>query len=112
MDKISYEGIGEVVATCIAEGDVCGGTIVKMSGANTVTTCSDGDLFCGMAMQPRDSVTSVQFKGFMTVCYEGEKEYGWVNLVSDGQGGVKEAETGVTAQLIQRNDNGTAVICL
>lgn len=112
MSKISFEEIGAVVATCQAESTVQGGQVVKLVGNGAVAPCSDGEAFCGVAMEPRNGLTGVQFKGFMTVPCTGEAAVGWATLCADGAGGVKAASSGVSARIICVNTDGTAVICL
>ena len=112
MSKISFEDIGAVVATCQAEAAVQGGQVVKLIGNGTVAPCSEGDAFCGVAMEPRNGLTGVQFKGFVTVSCTGALNVGWATLAADGAGGVKRAGSGVSAQVICVNPDGTAVICL
>ena len=112
MSKISFEDIGAVVATCQTEQGVQGGQVVKLSGNGIVAPCSAGEAFCGVAMEPRTGLTGVQFKGFMTVSCTGVLNVGWATLAADGAGGVKSAASGVSAQVICVNTDGTAVICL
>lgn len=112
MSKISFEDIGAVVATCAVEEGVAGGQVVKLTGNCTVAPCAAGEAFCGMAMEPRNGLAGVQFKGFMTVTCTGEIAVGWTTLCADGSGGVKAGASGVSAQVICVNSDGTAVICL
>ena len=112
MSKISFEDIGAVVATCQTAATVQGGQMVKMEGNGIVTACNAGDAFCGVAMEPRNGLAGVQFKGFMTVSCTGTLNVGWATLAADGAGGVKSAASGVSAQVICVNTDGTAVICL
>lgn len=112
MSKISFEGIGSVMATCHAEEGVTGGQVVKLTDSAAVAPCAAGDTFCGVAMEPRAGITGVQFKGFMTVACTGELAPGWATLAADGSGGVKTAASGVTALVVCANGDGTAVICL
>ena len=112
MSKISFEDIGAVVATCEVEEGVAGGQVVKLTGNAKVGACTAGDSFCGVVMMPRAAIAGVQFKGFMTVTYTGSLIPGWATLAADGNGGVKSASSGVNAQVICVNTDGTAVICL
>ena len=112
MSKISFEDIGGVVATCYASEGVTGGQVVKLTGNGTVGRCAAGDSFCGVALEPRCGIAGVQFKGFVTVGCTGSLTPGWATLAADGNGGVKSASSGVKAQVICVNSDGTAVICL
>ena len=53
MSKISFDGIGEVVATFTCGADVKAGQVVKASGNGAVDKCGDGDRFCGVASTNR-----------------------------------------------------------
>lgn len=111
MSNISFEGIGAVCATFLAEEGVKGGQVVKLSANGTVAPCAAGDRFCGVALEPRGGAAAVQVKGFLTVHGSG-LAVGWATLSADGNGGVKVAESGVNALVISVEADGTAVICL
>ena len=92
MSKISFEDIGSVVATFLADSGVKGGQVVKLTGNGQVGPCSAGDAFCGVALEPRAGMAAVQVKGFVPV---------------------KTAESGGVAALVAEvRDDGRAVICL
>ncbi len=115
MNRFSFEGIGAVIATFAAEDGVKGGEVVKLTGADTVGSCADGDRFCGLAMEPRRGGAAVQVKGFLEVKRTGALDLGWNELAADGAGGVKAAAgNGVRALVVSVSDgeNGAAVICL
>jgi hypothetical protein len=111
MKKISFDGVGEVVATFAVGEDVTGGQVVKVTENATVGLCQAGDKFCGVALIPRAGFGGVQVKGFMTVRYSGALSLGKASLVADGTGGVKAAENGVEA-LVVNLDGEEAEICL
>ena len=99
-----------------------------MTEDGTVGPCADGDAFCGVALEPRNGAAAVQVKGFTKVSRTGQLNLGWVELVADGQGGVKAAEApsvtvesgavtlpspaGVRALVVSTAEDGTAVLCL
>ena len=113
MSKISFEDIGSVVATFLADSGVKGGQVVKLTGNGQVGPCSAGDAFCGVSLEPRAGLAAVQVKGFVTVKTADTLTVGWAELAGDGDGGVKTAETGGVAALVADvKDDGTAVICL
>ena len=110
MSKISFEDIGSVVATFLADSGVKGGQVVKLTGSGRVGPCSAGDAFCGVALEPRAGMAAVQVKGFVPVKTADTLTVGWAALTGDG---VKKAETGgVTVLVADVKDDGTAVICL
>lgn len=112
MSKISFGDIGNVAATFYAQEDVKDGQLVKITGNGTVGPCAQGDSFCGVAGQVRKGAVAVQVGGFMQVNVTGEVALGRVVLAADGKGGVKAAEEGVSALVVQVEQDGTAVICL
>lgn len=113
MSKISFEDIGSVVATFLADSGVEGGQVVKLTGSGQVGPCSAGDAFCGVALEPRAGMAAVQVKGFMSVKTADTLTVGWATLAGDGDGGVKAVETGGVAALVAEvRDDGSAVICL
>ncbi|MBQ3557456.1 MAG: hypothetical protein IJA11_06635 [Oscillospiraceae bacterium] len=112
MNKISFDDIGNVMATFYADEGVEDGQVVKVTGNGTVGACAEGDGFCGVAGQVRKGAVAVQVGGFMHVKVTGEVELGRVKLAADGKGGVKAAEDGVQALVVQVEQDGKAVICL
>ena len=85
--QVSYEEIGAVTATFIAQSGVEDGMAVKLAGDSTVGPCTAGERFCGVALAP--------VGGFARVKYSGAGVApGWVSLTADGSGGVKQAGSG------------------
>lgn len=112
MSKISFDDIGNVMATFYADEGVEDGQVVKVTANGTVGPCAAGESFCGVAGQVRKSAVAVQVGGFMQVDVTGEVGLGRVKLAADGKGGVQAAETGVEALVVQVEQGGKAVICL
>ena len=98
--KVSFEGIGDVVATFYADGAVKGGQTVKSSGDSTVKLCAAGERFCGVAAgADREGCVAVQTGGFAQVsCADSTVTVGYVKLTADGTGGVKKAGSGDAGQ--------------
>lgn len=95
--KVSFEGIGESVATFYvkAEETVAGGQPVKLSGNGEICGCGDGERFFGMALAGDGDFAAVQMAGFAEFAYSGVKpDAGFVKLVANGSGGVKIGEAG------------------
>jgi len=112
MSKISFEDIGNLMATFYIEEGVQGGQVVKMTGNGTVGPCSAGDLFCGVAGMPRAGIAGVQVGGFVSVPATMPLSVGMVSLVADGKGGVKTGD-GITVLVAEVDTvKNTAVICL
>lgn len=128
MSKFSFEEMGAVTVSFAADTGVKGGQVVKVTGNGTVGPCAAGDAFCGVALAPRNGAAAVQVRGFTKVSRTGQLNLGWVELVADGQGGVKAAEApsvtvesgsvtlpspaGVRALVVSTAEDGTAVLCL
>ena len=113
MSIISYEGIGQVVATIEMASNVQPGYVVRIPQNDLVFACKDGDEFIGVALTNDGQYGCVQVKGFATVRYTGSVSLGWNTLVGDGNGGVRQADSGVRVFITSVDEeNGTAVICL
>ena len=112
MSKISFEGIGELVATFACEETVQAGQLVKVTGPGTVGPCSDGDRFCGVALSAADGYAAVQLAGFITVAAGEDVTEGWCALAADGSGGVKvdAGQTGGTYLVAEAADGSAAVL--
>ena len=86
MSKISFDGIGEVVATFTCGADVKAGQVVKASGNGAVDKCGDG-----VALTPGDEgFATVQVGGLVQVAAAEGLTEGWNPLLADGNGGVKK----------------------
>ena len=112
MSKISFDDIGNVMATFYTDEGVEAGQVVKVTANGKVGPCMGGDSICGVAGQVRCGAVAVQVGGFMQVGTTGEVGLGRVKLVADGKGGVQVADNGVEALVVQVEQDGKAVICL
>ena len=111
MSKISFEGIGQQVATFEAAAGVTAGHVVKMADNGKVSKCSEGDGFCGVALNVRGGCAGVQLRGFVTLKCAGSETVGYNSLVADGSGGVKKATSGGVNVLVVSVD-ATAKTCV
>lgn len=114
MKKISFDGVGAVVATFEAADGVAGGQVVKLTGNGAVGPCSAGDVFAGVALEPRNGMAAVQVGGFCAVTGTG-LTVGRAVLAADGKGGLTPAATdapGVQVLVVSVEADGSAVICL
>lgn len=112
MSKISFEDIGNLMATFYADEGVQDSQVVKMTGNGTVGPCAAGDAFCGVAGTPRSGAVGVQVGGFVKVAATLPLSVGKVGLVADGNGGVKAGD-GITALVVDVDTaENTVVICL
>lgn len=113
MNKVSFEGIGEVVATFLADGDIQAGQVVKLSGDSTVKACAAGEKFCGIAVSPaKKGCVAVQVGGFVQVsCSDSNVTAGYGTLTANGTGGVKKAGSGDSEEtfLVVANDGAGTV---
>lgn len=108
--KVSFEGIGEVLATFYAGEDVTAGQVVKLSGDSQVAACAAGEAFCGVAVSVKTGCAAVQVEGFAEVpCADGAVTVGRIALTADGSGGVKTAgsdETGTEVLVVSTDAAG------
>ena len=87
-DRVSFEGIGEVMATFYAG-----------EGVKGVAPCAAGERFCGLAVSGSDGYAGVQVAGFAQMkCGDGAVAAGYVTLTADGSGGVKKVAGGDQGQ--------------
>ncbi|MBM6870420.1 hypothetical protein [Pseudoflavonifractor phocaeensis] len=114
MKAISFEGIGQVLATFQCGETVKMGQVVKVSADGAVEPCAAGDHIAGMAVVVRDGCAAVQVAGFVTVAASGVSKVGWTKLSANGSGGMKADSTAGTDYLVVSADseNGSAVILL
>ena len=110
--KISFDGIGEKVATFINNGAEAGEP-VKVSANGTVSPCSEGDVIDGICLTD-EAYAPVVIGGFVTVAYSGTApSAGHATLSADGDGGVAADEDGVDYLIVNVDStNGTVTIKL
>lgn len=88
--KISFQGIDESVVTFAAGTGITVGRLCKLSESRTVSGCSNGDAFCGLAVSEQGGCAGVQIGGYVTLNYSGTTpSAGWQKLSSDADGCVK-----------------------
>lgn len=114
MNKISYEGVGEMVVSIGMTEEVTPGEVVRMLDNDLACPCADGELFCGVALKADKVCGSMQVKGFVTVPYSGESmAVGWMKLAANGMGGVRVNDNGIPMLVVCKDEDAmTAVICL
>ena len=117
--NISFDGIGEVIATFAAEdaAALAPGDAVVMTGDGEVGLGETGGQLCGVVVTVAgDGYAGVQIDGLAQVNYSGTTApaVGWELLSTDGTGSVKAVETGGVACLVISVDEEakTAVIKL
>lgn len=93
MKKISFSGIGEVVATFLVDGQVEKGQVVKVTDSGAVGPCDAGDAVFGVAVAADNGYAAVQVAGFAEMRAAADPGAGLVKLSADGDGGVKEDGT-------------------
>ena len=115
MSKISFDGIGEVVATFTCGVDVKAGQVVKASGNGAVDKCGDGDRFCGVALTAEDGYAAVQVAGLVKVAAAEGVAVGSDKLLAYGTGRVQQGPAQPAAggdYLVISVDSGSAVVRL
>ena len=112
--NISYEGIGQTVATFQVE-EGTGQGVVTMVGNDTVGRGSAGNLPCGVLVCGEENgMGAVQLEGLVTVSFIGSApSVGYALLTCDGEGGVMEEELGKQFLVVSVDEaNQTMVIKL
>ncbi len=94
--KISFEGIGQTMATFATSATLTKGVPVKLSSNSTVAACSADDLFVGVTAGPDDGgAVNVILRGYVKCEYTGTAPtVGAASLIAAGSGKVKIAESG------------------
>ena len=116
---VSFEEIGGLAATFLAQEDVKKGCVGAVKADSTVGAAAAGAACCGVALDtPQNGAVAVQVGGFATLPVSGGVAPGWVSLTADGSGGVKATassggETGRTLLVVSTDSSaGTAVVLL
>ena len=93
--NVSFNGIGDGLVTFI-NNNATKGKVVKVSAAGTVSLCSAGDGFDGVALFVDRGYAGVRLRGFVTVSYTGNTTpaVGHNILCADASGGVKVVASG------------------
>lgn len=83
--SVSFGGFNENTATFKVTEEIEKGSTVKMSESNTVTACSGGEAFCGIAVECSGGYASVQLSGAVKAEYTGTAPaVGYTKLAGDG----------------------------
>lgn len=109
MKQISFEGIGQVLATFEADVSVKAGQVVAVSGDSTVEVCADGKRAAGVAVWVKNGCAAVQVRGFATV-NANDVTAGWVKLSADGSGGMKKDDSLGVEYLVAGVDDAAGTI--
>ena len=109
--KVSFEGIGELIATFYNNG-AANGNPVKMSKAGEVSPCNNSERFIGIATAPGEEYTGVILGGCVTLTYTGTAPaLGYVKLSANGSGGVK-TDAGGTEYIVLGVDTADKTVCI
>lgn len=117
--NISFDGIGEVIATFAAEdvASLTPGDAVVITDDGEVGLGSDGGQICGVVVTTaEDGYAGVQIDGLVQVHYSGSNAptVGWDLISTDGAGNIKAADSdGVSCLVVSVDEEAkTAVIKL
>lgn len=106
---VAFGGFNAKAVTFKTSGTVAKGAAVKITASGTVTACSDGDNFCGFAVDSASGHASVQLCGAITAPYSGTAPaVGYSKLASDGTG-VKAATGGREYLIAEVNETAQTV---
>lgn len=108
--KVAFGGYGEKLVTFEATEGVAAGAPVMMSANGTVSPCTAGKPFCGIAVNVRDGFAAVQLAGYVRLPYAGTAPaVGYQTLVGDGAGKIKTDAGG--RQLLVVDTDTSAAVC-
>ena len=113
--EISFEGIGQVAATFMAEEGVQPGMAAAMTADSTIGVGEAGGALCGVVLGVKNGMAAVQVGGMAQVGWSGTAPaIGMNTLAVDGAGKVKTVSTGGVSCLVVSVNTGdsTAVIKL
>ena len=111
--EFSFEGIGQVAATFMVNGDVQPGMAVAITADSTVGPGKAGDALCGVILSAKNGMGAVQVSGMAKVGYVGTAPaIGTAMVGVDGSGQIKTVTSGGMNCLIVSVDTveATAVI--
>lgn len=96
---ISFEAIGERLATFAAGDGLTAGRVCKISANGTVGPCSE-EGFCGVAAEVRGGMAGVILEGYVELSYAGSTApgLGYAVLTTNKAGEVVPAEAGGTGR--------------
>lgn len=111
--NLSANGFLQAALTMTAAGTLAAGTPVKLTGNFTAAAAENGEAFLGVALTSDGSFCSVQLSGAVTLPYSGTAPtVGTGVLVSDGEGGVKSAESGTAVRILAVDSVRGVVTCI
>ena len=113
--EISFEGIGQVAATFMADGDIQPGMTAVLTADSTVGLGKAGAVPCGMVLSVKGGMAAVQVSGMARVGYSGTAPtVGWGMVAADGTGKIKTVTSGgMSCHIVSVNTgDSTAVIKL
>lgn len=107
--SVAFNGFGENMATFKADGEITGGTPVKMSDSSTVAVCADGESFCGFAVECSGGYASVKLSGTVITEYSGTApELGYSKLTA-GSRGVTASDSGREYLVVAVDEDSSTV---
>ena len=113
--EVSFEGIGQVAATFMVNGDIQPAMAVALTGDSTGGLGKAGDAVCGVALSAKNGMAAVQIGGMVKVGWSGTAPAIGVGTIAvDGTGKIKTVTSGGMGCLIVsvNTDDSTAVIKL
>lgn len=92
--KIEYKGIMENVVTFLKSGTVNIGDMVKVTESDTVSVCTAGDVFDGIAVSVGENIVGVQLTGFAELPVTSAPGFGKQVMAVGENGTITTAQTG------------------
>lgn len=100
--SISFNGYDEKLLTFKASGTINNGAVVKVSANETVSSCSNNDVFAGVCLNVKNGLACVKLSGYHKFTYSGTTNptLGYTSFVADGSGNVKVPTDGGRSLLV------------
>jgi hypothetical protein len=111
--NISFDGIGQNVATFLAEEGLSEGQVCKVTANGTVSACASGERFCGVVHHlEEDGAAAVILAGFVTLPYTGSAPTVGYDKIAAGDGGAAAANDAGGEYLVVDVDTENMTVCL
>lgn len=107
---LDFTGYGENILTFKADENTAVGYPATVIGNGTVAAAENGTPFCGVISTVRNGAAAVIMSGYIVLPYSGDApSYGYIKLVSDGNGGVMAGENGKPVTVIEVDEDAGTV---
>lgn len=107
---VSLQGFNEQVATFAKQGVIQKGDLVTIFDNNTVTSCINGNIPCGVCVNIKGDEVGVLLSGYVEVTYTSNKpELGENSFIAGGAKKVIVSPTGKKALVVYVDEETSTV---